>query len=297
MFILLLYIMNKINEDQITIGCQTGGCNAFTPDIEKKDIVLKSSIVPKPERVEEKKEKQQNDNTAWIDDPGILFKSTTWYKFVPTQGMSKNQILNTFMRFGVYYFIIMLCIRRSIFDFFILLITIALSLFLYNSNILSQYNNETSITDDINLDITIKTKPTEHNPFMNTLISEIGNNIPRPSAEDPLKKDVSSEIDHYFNQNLYKNANDIYDRNNSQFVYHTVPNTTNYGVAVGDKVLFANYLYNKPRPTCKENAAFCNNEYSGNPDFKNIAQRSKPLNPYEKTLVENNVINDLNHRV
>ena len=277
-------------------GCKDSSnrstCYAFTPKIESKESILPKTE-SKPERHIEAFD--QTEDKAWIDEPSILFKNNTWYKFIPSKGMSKNQILNTFMRFGFYYFIIMLFIRRSFFSFFILLLTLALSLYLYNSNLLSDYSS--NLDPNIPLEFTTKIPPSEHNPFMNTLISEIGNNKHRPESETIHNKYVEKEADYYFNKNLYKNTNDIYSRNNSQFVYHQVPNTGNFGVNAGDKVLFANYLYNQPRPTCKENSSFCNNEWSLNDDFKNIAQRSQPLNPYEKTMIEQNVLTDLNHQI
>lgn len=279
------------DKNKIIQGCIKGTCNSFNPEIEEKEIILNNkNTMLKPERpicdetINEK---------AWIDNPSILFTTKTWYKFIPSEGMSKNQILNSFARFGFYYFLIMLLIRRSVFDFFILLLTLAISLYLYKANILIEERDKAL---DVPLSFSEYTKPTEHNPFMNTLVSDLGKEEFRAPAEDIKNEDVKKEVEYYFNKNLYKDSKDLYNKNNSQFSYHTVPNTRSYGVGVGDKVLFANYLYNTPKPTCKENTSFCNNEYSYNDDFKNIAQRSKPLNPYEKTMIEKNMLFDLNHK-
>ena len=283
-----------MNTTKILGSCNTEfeDCSEFTPEVQEKEIILAHGSHKDRELGPRKKKKREK---VWINDPSVLFKKDNWWKFIPSKGMSNVDIINSFMRFGIYYFVLMVCIRRSLYDVFILIGTTAISLYLHKTYFPQLHPEQDfdvqNLTNEVAPDI--KTKPTEHNPFMNTLLPEIGENKRRPEAEDQVKNErTKQEMNWYFDKNIYKDVEDIYDRNNSNTRFNTVPDTSEFGVGSGDKTTFANYLYNKPRPTCKENTKFCNNEWSLNTDFHNLTQQSQVLVPYEKTMTETNMLTD-----
>lgn len=105
--------------------------------------------------------------------------------------------------------------------------------------------------DDI-VGSTKRTEPTAANPFMNTLLTEIGglgsNNSqpPRPPAKNGefLKRQFSNE----FKDRVYGDPSDVYQKTQNQRVWATNPITS----VPNDQGSFANWLYRVPGRTCKE---------------------------------------------
>ena len=63
---------------------------------------------------------------------------------------------------------------------------------------------------------------------------------------------VEDGINHYFNENLYKNAEDLFEKKNSERQFYTVPATT----VPNDQIKFAEWLW-KEADTCKYNGIQC----------------------------------------
>jgi hypothetical protein len=71
--------------------------------------------------------------------------------------------------------------------------------------------------------------------------------------------ELSNKVKANFNNNLFKDVDDIYNRKHSERQYYTMPNTK----AANDQGKFANWLYSSPM-TCKEgngDACVAGNEY------------------------------------
>jgi hypothetical protein len=95
-------------------------------------------------------------------------------------------------------------------------------------------------------------KPTADNPFANIVFADYldASNIPEPCNVDD--KDIHKEMNFLYNSSIYRNIEDVFERENSQRVFYTVPITT----VPNKQTEFANWLY-KTGPTCKENSANC----------------------------------------
>jgi hypothetical protein len=95
-------------------------------------------------------------------------------------------------------------------------------------------------------------KPTADNPFANIVFADYldAGNIPEPCNVD--NKDVQKEMNFLYNSSIYRNIEDVFERENSQRIFYTVPVTT----VPNKQTEFANWLY-KSGPTCKENSANC----------------------------------------
>jgi hypothetical protein len=95
-------------------------------------------------------------------------------------------------------------------------------------------------------------KPTAENPFANVVFADYldAGNIPEPCNVD--NKDIQKSMDQLYNSSIYRNIEDVFERENSQRIFYTVPITT----VPNKQTEFANWLY-KTGPTCKENSANC----------------------------------------
>ena len=93
-------------------------------------------------------------------------------------------------------------------------------------------------------------KISTNNPFMNAMPFDNRN---RNQACNVLNEEQQMNIEEKFNHNLFRDAGDIFDRNNGQRQFYTMPSTS----YPNNRTSFANWLYKTP-PTCKEgNGAQC----------------------------------------
>ncbi len=94
-------------------------------------------------------------------------------------------------------------------------------------------------------------KPTIDNPFMNPPVTDFNKeNIPAACNADD--EDIKESQERYFNTDLYRDVNDLFDTKNSQRVWYTVPASS----IPNDQESFANWLY-KTDDVCKSNQGTC----------------------------------------
>ena len=93
-------------------------------------------------------------------------------------------------------------------------------------------------------------KPTADNPYMNIVFSDYldAANVPEPCNSDQTNDDAQ----HLYNSTVYRNIEDVYERQNSQRLFYTLPITT----IPNKQGEFADWLY-KTGPQCKENTSKC----------------------------------------
>jgi hypothetical protein len=89
-------------------------------------------------------------------------------------------------------------------------------------------------------------RPTIDNPYMNTNIYDF-NNGHVPVACNVDDDDIKEDIKVNFNHNLFRNVDELWERENSQRQFYTMPNTT----VPNNQVEFAKWLYKIPE-NCKE---------------------------------------------
>jgi hypothetical protein len=95
-------------------------------------------------------------------------------------------------------------------------------------------------------------KPTVDNPFANIVFSDYldAGNLAEPCNIDD--KDIQKSMNQLYNSNIYRNIEDVFERENSQRLFYTMPITT----IPNKQTEFANWLF-KTGPTCKENSSNC----------------------------------------
>ena len=93
-------------------------------------------------------------------------------------------------------------------------------------------------------------KPTADNPYMNIVFSDYldAGKVPEPCNSDQTKDDAQ----YLYNSTVYRNIEDVYERQNSQRLFYTLPITT----IPNKQGEFADWLY-KTGPQCKENTSKC----------------------------------------
>ena len=89
--------------------------------------------------------------------------------------------------------------------------------------------------------------PTKDNPFMNPLLSDFGSNKSKPACPSYNNKGVQRVTEDLFEEDLYKDINDIFGKENSQRQFFSVPGNS----VPNDRDTFMKWCYKTP-PTCKE---------------------------------------------
>lgn len=119
------------------------------------------------------------------------------------------------------------------------------------------------------------TEPTLDNPFMNATMKDYmnivdGKIVDRPPAQDVSEPVVKEKVDKLFNNNLYRDVDDVFGKMNSQRQFYTMPSTT----IPNDRESFQKWLYDSPM-TCKEDQNYC---------LRNEDIRARSMTFYDNTV-------------
>lgn len=210
-----------------------------------------------------------NDNDDfWLNDFTVIFNKERLTEFFPAQFMSESEKLNALLRFSIYITGLLVLYKKNYNLLVIPLVVGLITLYLYKFNTIQ--TKEEKFENNEKLPKCLK--PTSNNPFMNTLLTDVG--VYKEKKEACLNEEVEEEIEKEFNNGLFKDVNDLYSKNNSQRQFHTMPNTNEFGIKAGDTVKFANWLYNLGDASCKEDTTKCT---STNSKFDRDLRRQVPL--------------------
>jgi len=94
-------------------------------------------------------------------------------------------------------------------------------------------------------------KPTKNNPLMNPDITDYGSGDV-PVASNSNDEDIKDQINVNFNHELFRDIDEIWERENSQRQFYTIPNTA----VPNNQTEVAKWLYRIPE-TCKEDTVNC----------------------------------------
>jgi len=176
----------------------------------------------------------------WAIDPYILVNKHKLMYFIPTDDMTTDEKLNAVMRFSIYLGVLLVIIFNSINYIYITLIAATLLYLVKAHYPLDETEGFVNATRELQ-------QPTKNNPFMNVLISDYVDNPHRGPAADVEDPHVKKQINVNFADGLYKDINNIWDKNNSQRQYYTNPSTT----IPNDRDSFMKWCYSTPF-TCKD---------------------------------------------
>ena len=202
----------------------------------------------------------------WFEDLNILLDTNKLDEFYPRKGMDYKKKVNSLVRGSVYVGILMSIFKRNYLFLYIPLITMLLTVILYyfrkvnqdTDNKLKKLNNDlneklpinsnrvdNNINKMINENFANQTcqKPSDNNPFMNAMPFDKRTR----SNSCPVNDENNTKIETIFNKNLFREVGDIFNKQNGQRQFFTMPSTTypNNREKLGD------WLYKTPK-TCKE---------------------------------------------
>ena len=187
----------------------------------------------------------------WYSDPSVLFRTDTWYVFVPTPAMSVPEALNAIVRFSVY--LSALLFLTSLDPWYVLIVPIVMGVTIFLNMWFPEAKKitESFVSSYVG---TEETMPSADNPFMNAPLSDIHVNNNRPPAADVTRVDVRDKVNAAFAQtsNLYMDTTDVFDLVQAQRNFHTVPEDDHAGLlkflgknARSDKLLSEGYVVAK----------------------------------------------------
>ena len=203
----------------------------------------------------------------WFTNFSIIYEKKYIFEVVPHKSFDLNRKLNSLLRLSIYYACIIYLLDKSRINiFYIPFIVAVLSYVIHKKfkgthidNVKNQLmNNEGyELIDELKDNCRI---PTKDNPFMNPQLTDYNTkNDNLSSCTSYNNKGVQRVIEQEFNEDLYRDVNDIFGKNNSQRQFYSVPGNT----IPNDQGSFAKWLYQTP-PTCKEgNGLQCAANQSG----------------------------------
>ncbi len=227
----------------------------------------------------------------WTEDPRILLsEASDFFPFHKGAQRCTTTALNSFTRFGVYLGILLAFITT---DWNYLLLSVGLAIIAAaayhgmktKGNLREGFQSKgskaaTQSTTPLQLEkfpedglvpgsdaadeyvndvigTRARTEPTAANPFMNVLLTEIGDNPMRPPAENGefLKRQFSQVF-----QGVYGDPGDVFQKTQNQRTWAVQPITS----IPNDQDSFQNWLFRTPGRTCKEgNARACTSATEG----------------------------------
>ena len=195
----------------------------------------------------------------WYKDLNNFIDTNTLLDVVPSEKMTFTEKLNALFRLSIYASIILYAITNNSKSFLLMFIIAGVTYILYITDEKEHLELYDITNDDVenNLPKSMKslkktcTVPTKENPFMNVLINEYEENPKRKKACF-INKQVGEYVDKYFNEDLYRSVDDIYQKNASERQYYTMPSTE----IPNEQDKFAKWLYGIEGKTCKEGNAF-----------------------------------------
>jgi hypothetical protein len=177
----------------------------------------------------------------WFNDPKTLFTSKNFQKFVPSENQTLNEKFNTVTRFCIYFIILILLTSRNIIWIALSLTVIVFIMYLQRVESFNQDSKPPSCT-----------MPTHDNPFMNFTMGDRILNPERPKACNINDPEVNKKSQDFFNDNLYKNSYDIFDREINSRPWITMPITE----VINKQSEFAEWLFGN-HAQCKSAGINC----------------------------------------
>jgi len=194
--------------------------------------------------------------TFWFQDPSILYERQYLFEIFPFKRFDMIRKLNAIMRLFIVYSIIMYMIKRDSRYIAIPFVMGIVTYFVWSrqKDTKTHEINKLSINDQLDDLVKINdletecTIPTKENPFMNPSLYDYGNNKEKSKSCPSYNNiGVQRRIDDFFNEDLYRDVNDIFDTNNGKRQFYTVPGSN----IPNDQGSFSQWLYGTPS-TCKE---------------------------------------------
>lgn len=216
-------------------------------------------------------EKSIESDPFWLQQPSILVARHRLSEFYPDSDLSVDEQLNAITRMIIYLGVLLFIVSGQLSSFFLVAVGMAAVVFIQEhgrslldrrqENFISAYRRERLLPNDYPIRVSNRGEvcqaPTRENPFMNVLLSDYAQNPARPAACDLADPAVREQVKDIFNDRLYLDIDDIWEKRNSQRQFVTQPNTQ----IPNDRETFAKWCYDTRNHSCRENY-ICKNDLS-----------------------------------
>jgi hypothetical protein len=211
----------------------------------------------------------------WFDDFTVLYNFKYLTRFYPSKYMNYEEKLNSIVRFSFYFSFLLVLYKNNSNYLYIPILTLLITYYLRENKdkFIELFNGSYSNN---------KLTPTYDNPFMNPnlIVHDPKTFLPKQTnkkvrfdvnhhidTNDDIK--TKEEIQDKFNARLYQSVGDVFEKENSQRQFYSVPSRT----YPNDQTAFAKWCYGL-ESTCKAgNDSKClnyNNELRGSSDVDAI---------------------------
>ena len=218
-----------------------------------------------------KEKKTHVRDEFWYNNISIILDKNRLDEFFPVTTMSLEEQLNSFVRLLLYISVLLVLFRKNINYIYLFLFGLIFTFLIYKYSINNPLKtNIENFYPFYNRNIKY-VKPTIDNPFMNIAFDDY---LKKPNREALSKlnnynnEEINKSIENKFNYNLYKDVSDIFNRNNSQRQFYTMPVTT----IPNKQTKFAKWLYSNPK-SCKTDNIHCykniHNNLNASSKFRN----------------------------
>lgn len=215
----------------------------------------------------------------WSYDFSILMKEDRVVEFFPTPDMTTEEKLNSITRFSIYLGIFLSMIRKKPVYLLVGLCGMFLTYFIFKN---SEKKIELKKIEEEEEEKSKCLYPTAKNPFANPVITDFGTKKAMKSVCDSGDPEVQKKMNDYYDINLYKDANDVFNNQNSQRQFYTLPEN--------DQDKFGKWLFGN-NEICKDSNNCIEEDLRRNPfntSFPDISQaeRTTSQNLYLNTSVK-----------
>ncbi|MEW5315088.1 MAG: hypothetical protein WDW38_006540 [Sanguina aurantia] len=191
----------------------------------------------------------RDSERIWFQDPRGFFRDDRLAHFLPTRNTTLAVQLNALLRMAIYLAVILLLFRRYSMAVYVPLGVAVLTYGMYVTNdtgLRDQDAARAARKEGMTREGEVCTVPTHSNPYMNVMLSDYDNPT-RPPACDLSAQAVGDRAESLFEDNLYRDVDDVFQRRTSSHSFYTMPNTQ----IPNDQGGFAEWCYGRG-PTCKE---------------------------------------------
>ena len=171
---------------------------------------------------------------VWFRDPWVLVAADQVWRVLPTYDMSRNERSNALMRLSLLYALVGAVVFRSAMAFVLPLVAALVTAFMYGDE-LGAARRSSGAREGYPGAGGCR-RPTRDNPFMNANLLEPESARP---ACDALSPGVKRRIDAELEKTLFRDVDDLYNRNHSNRQFYTMPST---GMP-SQQMEFAQWLY------------------------------------------------------
>jgi hypothetical protein len=181
------------------------------------------------------------DETFWFKNPKVLIMHLTevYPKNTYSDIQNLNAIVRLFIIIGLVVFMYTSQLSHLVFS---VIVGLVLTYYLYTN----VEGFSVPLGHKVDLQGNVCQLPTANNPFGNMIPGDSTTRMPACKAYENDDIEVKTMTDKYFKMGLYRDVNDVWDKNNSQREFVTQPSTK----MPDDRDKWAQWCFNSP--SCRD---------------------------------------------